>query len=236
MRPAAPTARIAALDSTVTCWTLIRGAAARRAEDRAEFARRYAPVVRAFFGARWAGRPLLSDLDDAVQEVFVDCFKAGGALERARPGACAGFRPFLRGVARNVALRFEERARRRSRVGAIEPDELTAESERISQAFDRAWAQSVVRDAAEHMARTAPDRGPEAVRRADLLRLRFQDGAPIREIARSWGADPVRLHREYAKARREFKRSLLAVVSFHLPAGKDELEAECRKLLALLRA
>lgn len=50
-------------------------------------------------------------------------------------------------------------------------------------------------------------------------------------------AGPVaRLHREYAKARREFKRSLLAIVSFHHTDDPDELEAKCKELLALLKS
>ncbi len=36
-----------------TCWTVIQGAAAGRGDDRDQFARRYAPVVRAYLGARW---------------------------------------------------------------------------------------------------------------------------------------------------------------------------------------
>ena len=39
--------------SDVTCWTVIRGAAAGRAEDCAEFAQRYEGVIRAYLAARW---------------------------------------------------------------------------------------------------------------------------------------------------------------------------------------
>ena len=37
--------------SESTCWSLIHGAAAGDADDRAGFARRYAPVVRAYLGS-----------------------------------------------------------------------------------------------------------------------------------------------------------------------------------------
>ncbi len=68
--------------SPSTCWTVIEGAAAGRVTDREEFARRYGPVVRACLAARW--RPAdAHTLDDAVQEVFVECFKRGGVLDRA---------------------------------------------------------------------------------------------------------------------------------------------------------
>jgi len=234
LREARRVARIPRLDNSVTCWSLIRGAAECRDGARAEFARRYSRVIRGFFRSRWRGRPLQSDVDDAVQEVFVDCFRAGGALERANADR-GGFRPFLRGVARHVALRFEERARRRSRAGTpVKLDAIEGDDEAISRAFDREWAQELLREAAAHMTRLAEEVGPEAGRRVDLLRLRFRDGLPIREIATRWDADAARLHREYAKARKEFHRSLLEVAAFHYPVPPDDLERECRELLALL--
>ena len=47
--------------------------------------------------------------EDAVQEVFVECFRRGGALEAVGAGRVPGFRAFLYGVIRNVARRFESR-------------------------------------------------------------------------------------------------------------------------------
>jgi len=73
-----------------------------------------------------------------------------------------------------------------------------------------------------------------AFRRVELLRLRFREGLPIREIARLWGADPAHLHREYAKARREFSTALRDVVREHLPEGGANLEAECSRLAEFL--
>jgi len=58
-----------------TCWTVIRAAAAGSPAERAELARRYLGVVRAYLAARWRGSDLRADLDDAVQEVFVECFR-----------------------------------------------------------------------------------------------------------------------------------------------------------------
>ncbi|MEJ7637578.1 MAG: hypothetical protein WKF75_06195 [Singulisphaera sp.] len=49
-------------------------------------------------------------------------------------------------------------------------------------------------------ARDSSARGREADDarlRIALLEFRFQEGLPIREIARRWGTDPARLHREY---------------------------------------
>src|SRR6516164_10731447 len=92
-----------------TCWTVIRAAAAGSPADREELAHRYLAVVRAYLGARWRGSPLRPDLDDAVQEVFVECFRQGGAVEAAAAGRVPSFRAFLYGVVRNVARRFESR-------------------------------------------------------------------------------------------------------------------------------
>jgi RNA polymerase sigma-70 factor (ECF subfamily) len=61
-----------------TCWTVIRAAAAGSPTDRDELARRYLGVVRAYLAARWRGSALRRDVDDAVQEVFVECFRSVG--------------------------------------------------------------------------------------------------------------------------------------------------------------
>src|SRR6516225_8476631 len=92
-----------------TCWTVIRAAAAGSPADREELARRYLGVVRANLAARWRGSQFRPELDDAVQEVFVECFRQGGVLEAAGADRVPGFRAFLYGVARNVARRFESR-------------------------------------------------------------------------------------------------------------------------------
>jgi len=77
--------------SDSTCWTVIRAAAAGSPTDREELARRYLGAVRAYLSARWRGSALGDDLDDATQEVFVECFRQGGALEAA--GAAARTAP-----------------------------------------------------------------------------------------------------------------------------------------------
>ncbi|MCK6461756.1 MAG: sigma-70 family RNA polymerase sigma factor, partial [Planctomycetes bacterium] len=86
-----------------TRWTIIRAAAAGSVPDRAEFARRYASVIRSYLGARWRNGPLLDEIDDAAQEVFVQCFRPAGALEGVDAERSGGFRAYLLGVVRNVA-------------------------------------------------------------------------------------------------------------------------------------
>src|SRR5436190_7388510 len=186
--------------SESTCWTVIRAAAAGSPADRDELGRRYLGAVRAYLGARWRDSPLRDDLDDATQEVFVECFRAGGALDAVGAGRVPGFRAFLYGVIRNVARRFEGRPVRAA--GPL-PD-LAAEDPSQSRLFERTWAQAVMAEAAGRQRRQAREHGPEAVRRVELLRLRFEEGLPIRMIAERWGVAAAELHHAYARARREF--------------------------------
>ena len=221
-----------------TCWTLIQGAAAGNHSDRDAFARRYAPVIRAFLGARWQYSPCRKELDDAVQEVFIECFRQGGVLQRADQERPGGFRAFLSGVVRNVALRFETR-QARAREGPLPEtvslqDVPTAELS-PDEAFDRAWATALLREAAQRQEELARQAGAAALRRVELLRLRFQEGLPIRAIAQRWQTDPAGLHREYARARQEFRAALAEVVAFHRPGAAEEVERECADLLSLWR-
>jgi RNA polymerase sigma-70 factor (ECF subfamily) len=216
--------------SESTCWTVIRAAAAGSSADREELARRYLGVVRAYLSARWRGSPLRHDLDDAVQEVFVECFRQGGVLEAAVDGHVPSFRAFLYGVVRNVARRFESRpGPAASPLPEIQDDELS-----LSRLFERAWAQAIMAEAARLQRRWAAEGGPEAIQRVELLRLRFEENLPIRTIAEHWGVAAAGLHHAYALARQEFKAALLAVVAFHLPGSSTEVEQEAASLLKAL--
>lgn len=214
---------------------MIQAAAAGMARDREQFARCYGPVVRVYLASRWRSAPCLGELDDAIQEVFVECFKQGGVLERAEPGRGGGFRPFLYGVVRNVALRFEAlRGRRREQPPPDDLDGVADDEPNLSRVFDRAWARALLREAATVQEQRARQAGEAACRRLELLRLRFHEGLPVREIARRWGMAANVLHHEYAQARQEFKAALLGVVAFHHPGSPPEIEEECANLLACL--
>jgi RNA polymerase sigma-70 factor (ECF subfamily) len=91
-----------------------------------------------------------------------------------------------------------------------------------------------MREAAERQAALAAERGEDAQRRIELLRLRFEDGLPIRDIAALWGTEAADLHRQYAKAREEFRAALRDVVLTHHPQAPDAVDRECAQLLALL--
>lgn len=220
-----------------TCWTVIQAAAAGSKEDGAQFVQRYAPLVRAYLAARWRQSPCAGELDDAVQEVFVDCFKPDGVLARADAAGAGGFRAFLYGVVRVTALRVESRharMRERQTCGDAVLDAISADDESLSVVFDRAWAGALVREAAELQEKLARQSGEAAVRRVELLRLRFHDGLPIRDIAERWQTEAAWVHHEYARAREEFKAALMEVVAFHHPGSPAEVEQECSSLIASL--
>jgi RNA polymerase sigma-70 factor (ECF subfamily) len=225
-------------NSESTCWTMIDAAARGSTADREEFAKCYLPAIEAYLRSRWRNSSFRLLVDDAVQEVFVECFRTGGPLARADRERCGGFRPFLFGIVRNVALRFETHSRERLAtrgseesfdIGAVAADEST-----LSIQFDRAWARAMLRRAAQRQEQSARESGEAAMRRVELLRLRFQEGLPIRDIAKQWNEDPAKLHHEYAKARMEFKMALFEIMSFHHPGSSEEVEKECGLLLEIL--
>lgn len=224
-------------DPADTCWTVLRAAARGDDAARSTFSHSYLKTVRDFLRQRWRGRVLMADVDDASQEVFVECLKPGGALEVAEESR-GEFRGLLFGVVRNVARRFEERASKRGRlrhedsawlehVAADEPGQATM--------FDRSWARTLMRQAKRRHRELAIEADGEAGRRRiELLERRFGDDQAIRQIAAAWGVDPKEVHTAYRKARTEFYRCLREAVGFHACADAD-LDSECRRLLSLLR-
>jgi RNA polymerase sigma-70 factor (ECF subfamily) len=170
--------------------------------------------------------------------VFLQCFREGGVLERATPETLKSFRAFLFGVTRNIALGFEARKIPRHEKQAdtgFDPVDPKATEERLSIVFDRAWAESIVREAAVRQAERAEILGEDARRRHELLQLRFHDGLPIREIARRWNEEPRRVHKQYEKARAEFEDALKDVISFHYPGQPEAAAREFGRLVEAMR-
>jgi len=220
-----------------TCWTLIQGAARGVKEDVESFIRLYAPVVRSYLSARWQASAQRSFLEDAVQEVFLECIKEGGVLDRAGPDSLGSFRAFLLGVVRNISLRFESRNVRKKEVQPptqFDPDLMTAEEERLSVVFDRAWALALLREATTRQAERAKILGKDAEKRVELLRLRFQEGKTLRDIAVVWDKDHGSVKRQNARALKEFEEALREVVTFHYPDLPVSGEQELNRLLSVL--
>lgn len=226
--------------SDTTCWTLIRQASSGSEEDRERFARNYLDVVRSYLRSRWKGTRMLGDLDDAVQEVFLECFREGGVLDRLDDRRPVSFRAFFFGVSRNVALRWEKRAgRRRERhaVMDIDPQRLAAAEATQSRVFDREWARALFRQAGELQRERARASGEAALKRVELLELRSGEDLPVRAIAERWGQEARVVHKEYARAREEFEAALLDILALHYP---EETTADhrkrCLELIELLGA
>jgi DNA-directed RNA polymerase specialized sigma24 family protein len=210
-----------------TCWTLIHAAAGGDRTARNAFARIYEPIAKAYFAARW--KQARHSLDDAVQDVFVECFKTDGVLHKVIDQQPDGFRGYFHGVLRNIALRHEAK-----RQAVPLPPEQPADDTSLSVAFDKAWARAILKEAARVQAENAKDE--RAKKRLALLQLRFSEGLPIRDIAARWNEDAAKLHHEYATAREEFRAALLTVLAFHQPtASPAQLEATSRELLGILR-
>lgn len=222
-----------------TCWSMIHGAAMGEKTAREQFARLYEPIVRAYLGARWKTAGRLQEIDDAVQDVFVDCLRENGALARYDPEKGPAFRAFLYGIVRNIARRTEQRPRRSKEQQAQASSHAAAQAldeESLGAVFDRSWARARLREAGALQRTEASTKGQAGRERIDLLRLRFEQGLSIQEIAERWNTEASRLHHVYATARKEFQRCLTTVVRFHHPAATPaELKQECLHLLELTR-
>ena len=230
-------------DGETTCWDLIRLASAGEDAGRRRFVGRYEPFVRALLASRWRGSRRAGEIDDAVQEVFVECFRAGGVLDRVEGDRVPAFRPFLVGVVRNVARRVERRRGPLAFTDAMPMDASTDATPGVPSGIDtpsrdaeKAWARALLGEARDLLEARGRQGTEDARRRIALLELRFREDLPIREIARRWGADPAHVHHEYARARREFRAALLAVVAAHHPGTPGDVERTCAELLLCLQS
>lgn len=220
----------------LTSWNLLHAAASGEKAARSCFVTRYRPAVEAYLRARWRRSPLIDAVDDAAQEVFLECLKPGGVLEKAAPGLGSGFRAYLYGVVRNVARSVADR-RRRAAVDQASSDVLAGvpdeDAGAADEALDREWLRTLVREVVELQEAEAPFKGDAARRRIDLIRLRFLEGLSVPEIAERWKCEASRVHHIHAHARREFRECLHRVLERHHP---DDPEGAGRELEETLRA
>lgn len=219
-----------------TCWHLVGRAASGDDRARSRFCRTYLPLVRSFLLTRWRQTPLSAEVEDAVQDAFVECLREDGPLTRAKAEQ-GDFRGYLFGIVRHVAQRAEERLRRGT-AGDQETESqiatIQSKEDRYSQVFDRQWARTLMREAGNLMRERAENAGAGARLRVELLQLRFGQNLPIRQIAAQWKMDPDAVHRAYAKARQEFRSCLRQSLAYHAVRTEADLDAECRRLFTLL--
>lgn len=220
-----------------TSWSMVLGAATGELVDREAFSVRYGPVIRAYLAARWHLGVDHDAVADATSDVFVECFKEQGALSRVEPGRPGGFRAFLYGVVKNVALMAERKfARRRDHTSEkdLDLDAFEGSEETLSVVFDRAWAQAVVKEARGRMVRKA-ERSPAAQRRYEALALRFEQGLPPREISVLMQLPVERVYELLKEGRSDFRTAMLEVMAgYHPGCSEAEVDGHCRELLATL--
>jgi RNA polymerase sigma factor (sigma-70 family) len=208
-----------------TCWTLVRNAAAGDPESRATYCRLYGPVIRAYLSARWRRPVDHEEVADGVQEVFLQCFKPGGALGRAEEDRPGGFRAFLYGITRNVAGTLEAARQRRRRERESDGlDLVPSDDSTVSKVFDQAFAQALTREARRVLAERARPGSPAATR-LKALELMYEKGLPSREIAVELGLDVTAVYPLMTRARKEFRAALLEVIAAYHPTDtRDALE------------
>ena len=220
-----------------TVWTVLQAASRGDAAARTAFAHNYAAPIRAYLQHRWRGRALAASVDDAAHDVFVECYKPGGVLERADQER-GGFRGLLYGVVRNVARRYEERAAKNGQREAGDTiclDELPHQAEALSRMFDRSWATALLREAVKCHEAAAAAGDADAKLRLRILRLRHDQGLPVRAIADELGEpDVAAVHNAYRRARRDFAGHLRAVVAASTGVQGAAVDEECRRLTELL--
>jgi RNA polymerase sigma-70 factor (ECF subfamily) len=225
------------IQSHETSWTIIEGAANGSAEARERFAELYAPAVKAYLCKRWEGSPRIASVEDAVQDVFIACFKPGGVLDRVDRNRAGGFRAYFYGAARKTALHLEralDQYETHHTASDFDADRVKADEASLSEVFDRAWAQSIVHEAMFLYRERAAGLGGREMQRIEILRLRFDEGLPIREIATQLNLPPELAHKEYARARRDYRTVLEDVVASHYPGSEDNLDERCREVMLLL--
>jgi RNA polymerase sigma factor (sigma-70 family) len=216
---------------------MIVAAGAGEVAARDRFARAYGSVIRAYLCARWHVPVTHEAVDDGAQEVFIQCFKPGGALQGVDPTGPARFRTYLYAIVRHVADRIERTngmRRTTQEPSGAGLDDLERSEATLSRVFDRAWVGMITRGAWLLMA-SRIDESAEGRDRIQILDLRFKDGLSSGEIAERLALEPGYVYQQLRNAKRDFRAALVEVVgSYHPGATKEEVEARCVELTDLL--
>ncbi len=214
-----------------THWSVVLGAAEGDDVARESFCRTYGRIIRAYLCARWRVRFDHDQVSEGVQEVFLECFKDRGALERVDPAR--PFRAFLYGVTAKTALALERRRARNARDGPrgdVDLDRVEKDDATLSQVFDREWARMVGGEARALFVERAGSDGAR-FRRARCLELRYQKGLPPRDIAKELDVTVERVYEMLHQAKSEYRAALLDVMASHHPgATRSDLERICGEL------
>jgi DNA-directed RNA polymerase specialized sigma24 family protein len=183
----------------------------RSAQDH--FCRRFLPQVRRWLRSRWRGAVLASLVDDAAQEVFLECCRPGGALSRIDRGRRVRIVAYLHGVVGNVAARVERReARQLARRARYRTGWLCrpTDGEAAIDAVARAALRAAVRAAVQALSLEPATAGHSL---AELVQLHFGAAQPVRAIAAAWQLPAARVHALRRRACRRLRRRLARTLS-----------------------
>jgi len=206
-----------------TRWTLVEAAASGDRAAREAFVVRYQPVVRAYLAARWKGSKLAGDIDDTTQEVFLQCLREGGGLERSQQLHRREFRPYLLGIVRNVARMAERDVARKRSADEFQGSTTAVDDTRPSRVFDMVWARSLISAALQRMEERSAG-SKDARQRLTFLRARFQDDLPVRRIAAAHRISAPQVHRAITRGKDEFRSALMEVMSSDRDAPATDRE------------
>ncbi|MCA8957644.1 MAG: sigma-70 family RNA polymerase sigma factor [Planctomycetes bacterium] len=219
-------------------WRMIAAAAAGDPEARAAFVEAFQPTIRAALERDLKGHLGQPDvIDDLVQEVFVECFKQGGALQRADP--TRDFKSFLLGIVANIRRRAWEVHTRRRLEQEGEPHELPDDSG-VSVTLDRRYAKELFRAALEHVKQRAVSARGRSFNAHDLLIRRYRDDEAPRAIAASIRSDggectAKQVSDAAGKAKDEFRDALETELrARHPDCSAEEISRMGAELLTLI--
>lgn len=221
-----------------TSWSIVLGAAAGQPSERERFSRTYGPVIKSYLAARWRVPFDDPEVDDGMQEVFMQIWKPDGALRSVDPSRAGGFRAFLFGIVRNVALMIERSDRRRRRRVATESalggEPVVSKGPTSSEVFDRAFVEAIAREARGRVVQRLAAKGA-SIDHARVLEMRYADGLPPREIAARLEVPVEAIYEGLRRAKAEYREAVLDVLAFHQPgASRAELEERFSELGGVL--
>jgi RNA polymerase sigma factor (sigma-70 family) len=233
---------MAELPHVTTSWTLIRQAVQGQPEARDRFARLYEPVVQAFLRRslvrlRATVRSFSHELDNVSQDVFLECFKPQGALERLDRSRCSRFRAYLFGVIANITRRSQTRWARQRREHLADGPTLESQARQdsaLSRTGEFAEARQLLAEAVRRQADYAGRLGDAAQKRIELLQLCFTDGLTLFQVARRWQTNVQEVRREYKLATQEFKEALRETLDRRYPGSPEGARQAFRELLETL--
>jgi DNA-directed RNA polymerase specialized sigma24 family protein len=188
----------------------------------------YARPLAAYVRATSIARTLSLDADDVVHDFLAHRVSRAGFFERYAESGLPLRRYLMNGVFFLLRERLADRAAR----GGNDLAELAALETRVSPradlVFERAWAESMLELAADHVAQELEASGDGTA--WEIYRRHFIDGASYDEIARVMSLGSADIRNEIRRAGRRLERMLLAILRAEgIP--ESDAEAELRRIL-----